>query len=36
MDMHWMIYLQREGVDEKVLLAKFQRPLEGATRADFG
>jgi hypothetical protein len=36
MDMHWTIYLQRDGADEKVPLARFQRPLEGATQADFG
>ncbi|SOE54788.1 hypothetical protein SAMN05446635_0782 [Burkholderia sp. OK233] len=26
MDMHWTIYLQRDGADEKVPLARFQRP----------
>ncbi|WP_168787675.1 hypothetical protein [Paraburkholderia aromaticivorans] len=31
MDRHWTIYLQRDGIDEKVPLASFQRPLEGAT-----
>lgn len=36
MDIHWTIYLQRDGTDEKVPLATFQRPLEGATLADFG
>jgi hypothetical protein len=36
MDMHWTIYLQRDGADEKAPLARFQRPLEGATQADFG
>ncbi|KAE8756193.1 MULTISPECIES: ISKra4 family transposase [Paraburkholderia] len=36
MDMHWTIYLQRDGADENVPLARFQRPLEGATPADFG
>ena len=36
MDMHWTIYLQRDGADEKVPLAGFQRPLEGATPAEFG
>jgi hypothetical protein len=36
MDMHGTIYLQRDGADEKVPLASFQRPLEGATPADFG
>jgi hypothetical protein len=34
--MHWTIYLHRDGTDEKVPLARFQRPLEGATPADFG
>lgn len=33
MDMHWTIYLQRDGTDEKVPLAMFQRSLEGATVA---
>jgi len=28
MDMHWTIYLQRDGTDEKVPLARFQRPLD--------
>lgn len=36
MDIHWTIYLQRDGTDEKVPLATFQGPLEGATLADFG
>ncbi|KAE8757297.1 hypothetical protein FSO04_24845 [Paraburkholderia madseniana] len=36
MDMHWTIYLQRDGADENVPLARFQRPLEGATPADSG
>jgi hypothetical protein len=36
MDMHWTIYLQRDGADEKVPLARFQRPLEEAAQADFG
>jgi hypothetical protein len=36
MDMHWTIYQQRDGGDEKVPLARFQRPLEGAAPADFG
>lgn len=36
MDMHWTTYLQRDGGHEQVPLARFFRPLQGATLSDFG
>jgi hypothetical protein len=36
MELRWMILLQRKGTDQPVLIGSFERPVNGATPADFG
>ncbi len=36
MELRWKIFLQRQGTDETVPVGSVKRPVNGATRADFG
>ncbi len=36
MELHWKIYLERQGAGERVTVGAVRRPVEGATTADFG
>jgi hypothetical protein len=36
MELRWMILLHRQGTDQPVSIGSFERPVIGATPADFG
>lgn len=36
MELRWKILLQRQGIDQPVSIGSFERPVNGATPADFG
>ncbi|MCC8396876.1 hypothetical protein LJ656_30300 [Paraburkholderia sp. MMS20-SJTR3] len=36
MELRWKIFVQRQGTDEPASICSFNRPVNGATPADFG